>query len=107
MNKPKKKELPKFYHGIMAATLAVSTFFITTPIYANGTNVGQNTANFLNSITGPVLPAIIVVILIFLLIKRDWIKVISTVGIFLVVAYFTDWTSVKTLSSSIFGSIFK
>lgn len=107
MNKPKQTFNAKLIQGGTAALLAVSTFLFTTPIHANSTNIGSNTATFLGDITGPILPAIALVILVWLVIKRDWIKTISTLALFLVIAYFTDWQQVKNLSGSIFGAIFK
>lgn len=107
MNKSKQKIRAKIIQGSTAVLLGISTFFLTNPRYANATAIGENTSKVISDFTGPVMPALIGLIFLALMVKRDWIKIISTVGIVLIVAYFTDWSAVKALSLSIFGAIFK
>ncbi|RPE03373.1 hypothetical protein EG487_14415 [Paenibacillus polymyxa] len=105
MNKDKKKK-KKLGLRTMLTSLAISAFW-TTPIYADTKiKVGENLGQELKGNIDPVIPGIVLAVSAYFFIKRDWPKMFSFIGISLLLGFFSDWSSVKTLSTTIMHAIF-
>ncbi|WP_420540377.1 hypothetical protein ACN92M_26215 (plasmid) [Paenibacillus polymyxa] len=109
MNKDKKKK-KKLGLRTMLTSLTISAFW-TTPIYADADTdtkikIGQNLGKELKGNIGPVIPGIVLAVAAYFFIKRDWPKMFSFIGISLLLGYFSNWDSVKQLSTTIMHAIF-
>lgn len=96
----RKKELL-----LKASMLLPVSLFVASPAFAF--NPGTNAGSWLETNVSGLIPGLLGVIGIFLLAKRDWPKALSAFGLALVIAALMNWSSVKTISSSIISMLTK
>lgn len=90
---------------IRTTLLSISLMLIATPAFATN-GPGQKLGTWLTSNIGAVIPGILITIGAYHMVKRDWVKLVSFVGIALIVAVLMNWEDVKKLSKYFFDAIF-
>jgi hypothetical protein len=78
--------------------------FAASPAFAAGP--GQKLGSWLTDNIGAVIPGILIAIGAYHMLKRDWVKLMSFVGIALVVAVLMNWSDVQKLAKYLFDQIF-
>lgn len=99
ISKLKKSMLIKIISLLPASLLAVS------PAFATKFNPGTSAGTWLETNVNGLIPGLIGVVAIFLLAKRDWPKALSAFGLALLAAALMNWTSVKSISTSIISML--
>jgi hypothetical protein len=89
---------------LRTSLLSIALMSFATPVFAQGP--GEKLGNWLQVNVGGVIPGILLLVGVYHLIKRDWMKLISFVGIALVVAILLNWNDVKRLAKYLFDQIF-
>ncbi|AWP25215.1 MULTISPECIES: hypothetical protein [Paenibacillus] len=89
---------------IRTTLLSIALMLMATPAFASGP--GQKLGTWLTSNIGAVIPGILITIGAYHMIKRDWMKLVSFMGIALIVAVLMNWEDVKKLSKYFFDAIF-
>lgn len=89
---------------LRASLLSIALLSFATPVFAQGP--GEKLGNWLTTNVGGVIPGILIAIGAYHMLKRDWMKLMSFVGIALVVAILLNWEDVKRLSKYLFDQIF-
>lgn len=79
---------------------------IAFPVFAAAGDPGVNLNKWLQTNVGALIPGAILCIGLFFIITRDWVKMISFIGIALCVAMVMNWTAMKTLADGLFTSVF-
>lgn len=97
MNKSKRLNLSS-----KILLLSISLFTIASPIFASG--IGEKIGKSLTTNITALIPAVLLGIGIYFLFTRDWIKMISFMGIAIIIAIFTNWTWVTNIGSKIYNS---
>ncbi|WP_169091007.1 hypothetical protein [Paenibacillus sp. PL91] len=82
--------------------LSIALLSVVSPIFAEG--VGEKVGGSLTRNINALIPGVLLLIGIYFLWVRDWIKMFGFVAIALVVAIFTNWEWVKTLAGKIYTS---
>ncbi|WP_059040696.1 hypothetical protein [Paenibacillus rubinfantis] len=90
---------------LRALLLSVVLMSIATPVFA-ADGPGKKLGDWLSENVGGVIPGILALIGGYHLIKRDWMKLMSFVGIALVVAILLNWNDVKKLGEYLFDQVF-
>lgn len=85
--------------------ILTSSFFFALPVFAD-TNPGERANNWLQANVGALIPGVLLILAVYFLFTRDWMKLLSFVGIALVVAMLMNWEEVKKLAGSLWSAIF-
>ncbi|MDN8593230.1 hypothetical protein Q0V21_31355 [Paenibacillus sp. 11B] len=81
-----------------------SSLMFALPVFASDPGVKANT--WLQTNLGALIPGLILVSALFFLVTRDWMKLLSFVGIILVIAMILNWTEMKNLANTLWKAIF-
>lgn len=82
--------------------ISMALFSVVSPVFAKG--VGEKIGDSLTKNIGALIPAVLIAIGIYFFVVRDWMKMLSFVGIALVIGIFTNWDRVSTLAGKIYTS---
>ncbi|CAM4048123.1 hypothetical protein L1N85_19330 [Paenibacillus alkaliterrae] len=82
--------------------MSIALFCIVSPVFATG--VGERAGASLTKNINALIPAVLLVVGVYFLFVRDWMKMASFVAIALVVAIFTNWTWIKNLASKLYNA---
>lgn len=91
---------------LRVSLLMIASMLIALPAFAAGTNPGEKANTWLQTNVGALIPGVILVVGLFFLITRDWMKIISFVGIALVVGMLLNWQKVSTLAGTLWDAVF-
>ncbi|MGU3473136.1 hypothetical protein ACLBWT_18560 [Paenibacillus sp. D51F] len=91
--------------ALKIALLSIALFSIVSPVFATG--VGVAIGGSLERNINALIPAVLLAVGVYFLFTRDWMKMISFMGIALVVAIFTNWKWVSAIGGKIYDSFLK
>lgn len=80
--------------------LSIALFTIASPIFAKG--VGERIGESLEKNIFALVPAVLIGIGIYFLFTRDWMKMISFMGIAVLIAIFSNWEWVEAIAGKIY-----
>lgn len=84
--------------------MLVAMLFAVPAFAANDPGVKAN--NWLQTNVGALIPGILLVVSLIFFFTRDWMKLLSFVGITIVVAMLLNWEEVKKLANSLYSAVF-
>jgi uncharacterized membrane protein YjjP (DUF1212 family) len=87
------------------ALLTLTSMLIAIPVFA-ATDPGVKANTWLQTNVGALVPGVLLIVGVYFLITRDWMKLVSFVGIALVVAMLLNWEEVKKLAKGLWDAIF-
>ncbi|WP_336788359.1 hypothetical protein [Paenibacillus sp. MMO-177] len=84
--------------------LSITLLSFAVPVFAAGGGVGERFGSSLTANITALIPGVLLIIAIYFMIVRDWMKMISFVGITIVVAIFTNWSKVTTIGGKVYDA---
>ena len=88
--------------ALKVTLVSILLFSIVSPVFAEG--VGSKLGKSLTDNANDLIPAVLVIVGIYFLVTRDWMKMISFIAVALVIAIFTNWEWVKSIGGKIYNS---
>jgi uncharacterized membrane protein len=90
------KNRKKLNISLKITMLLISLFSIVTPVFAQG--IGEKVGTSLTTNLNALIPAALLLIGIYFIFTRDWMKMMSFIAIALLIAIFTNWEWVKSIA---------